>query len=62
MLSPHRLRKQPPRLNKDAYGDGDVTTQGNRTYFRSVYLFLEAAKDRAKVTPCSVRKGLGQCL
>lgn len=45
------------------YGSGDVTAQGNRTYFRSVYMFLEAAKDRAKVTsPRAVRKGLGGCL
>ena len=52
-----------PYLDVNDYGLGDVTNKGNKVYFRSVHLFIDAVRDYAIVNGAGVmRYNLLKCL
>jgi len=52
-----------PHLNEAEYGPGDIVDKGGKTYFRSIHLFIDAAKDCARINSATVvRQQLSKCL
>ena len=52
-----------PYLDPKEFGSDDIYEKGSKTYFRLVYLFLNAAKDYARLNSSTdTRRNLSKCL
>ena len=50
MFKPKAIGYFNPNLDKREFRPSDITEKGSRLYYRSVYIFLDAALDYAIVT------------
>ena len=63
MFKPEAIGYFNPNLDKREFRPSDITEKGSRLYYRSVYMFLDAALDYAVVIDdATVRLRLSRCL